>query len=67
MYVDFTVKGKLIRTLIDTRAAHNFMMNNVAARLGLKVEKDVGKMKTVNTQARKMTGIAREVPCKLGS
>ena len=67
MYVDFTVKGKLIRTLVDSGATHNFMTDNVAARLGLKVEKDTGKMKTVNVQAKETVGVAREVPCKLGS
>ena len=66
MYVDMLIKGKLFKALVDTGATDNFMTDAVANRLGLTVERGGGTMKTVNAQPTKVTGITRDIPCKLG-
>ena len=42
-----------------TGATHNFVSKVEAKRLGLKFEKDVGRMKAVNSKALATTGLAK--------
>lgn len=47
--------------MLDTGATHNFLNHEEAKRLGIKVEKGEGSIKTVNAPARPVVGIARAV------
>jgi len=51
MFVDAMVNGKTTRCLVDTGASHNFMSVQEAKRLGCRVSKGAGSMKTVNSTA----------------
>ena len=52
--------------MIDTGASHNFIKVDEAKRLGLKVEKSDGWLKTVNSEAKPLSGVARDVELHLG-
>ena len=52
IFVDATLNGKPVKNvIIDTGTTHNFVSKVEAKRLGLKLEKDVGRMKAVNSKA----------------
>ncbi|CAL9005670.1 unnamed protein product [Prunus brigantina] len=61
MFVDAMVNGKTTRCLVDTGASHNFMSVQEAKRLGCRVSKEAGSMKTVNSTAIPIDGVARGV------
>ncbi|XP_008230434.1 PREDICTED: uncharacterized protein K02A2.6-like [Prunus mume] len=61
MFVDAVVNGKTTRCLVDTGASHNFMSVQEAKRLGYRVSKEAGSMKTVNSTAKSIDGVARGV------
>ncbi|XP_077242396.1 uncharacterized protein LOC143882895 [Tasmannia lanceolata] len=67
MYIEACINGKMTRAMIDTGATHNFVSEQEAKRLALKLEKDDWKMKAVNSEARPVTGKARSVPIKIGA
>ena len=75
MYVDPTLNGKMARSvMIDTGATHKFISDHGHNRphemgqpLGLKWEKDHGRMKAVNSEALATTGVAKKVNMKIGS
>ena len=49
MFVDVTLNGKPSKSvMIDTSATHNFVSEVEAKCLGLKLEKDVGRIKAIN-------------------
>ena len=51
--------------MIDTNANYNFVSEVEAKRLGLKLEKDVAHMKTVNSKELDTTGLAKQVRVKI--
>ena len=60
MFVDATLNGKPAKSvMIDTGATNNFVSEIEAKCLGLKLEKDVGRMKVVNSKALATTGFAK--------
>ena len=60
MFIDATLNGKPVKSvMIDIGATHNFVFEVEAKRLGLKLEKDVGRMKAVNSKALATTGLAK--------
>ena len=68
MFVDATIHGKVAKSvMIDTGATHNFVSELEAKRLGLKIEKDVGRMKAVNSKALATAGVAKSVSVKIGT
>ena len=68
MFVDAILNGKPATSMmIDTGAAHNFTSEVEAKCLALKLEKDVGRMKTVNSKALATTGLAKQVLVKIGT
>lgn len=67
MFVDVKVKGKPIRALVDTGATHNFIAGIEVERLGLSLEKETSHIKTVNSAAQPIHGVARLVPWKVSS
>ena len=66
MFVDAAINGKPAKSvMIDTGATHNFISELEAKRLGLKLEKDAGRMKAVNSKALATTGVAKGVKVKI--
>jgi len=66
MYIDVCINGKSTRAMVDTGATHNFVADQEARRLGLKLEKDSSKMKAVNSEARPIAGLAKGVSIRIG-
>ena len=68
MYVKGQIAGKVATSImVDTGATHNFISEGEARKLGLKLEKDSGRMKAVNSKAFTTAGVAKQVVVKLGS
>ena len=66
MFVDATINDKAAKSMmIDTGATHNFISELEAKRLGLKLEKDEGRMKAVNSKALATTSMAKGVKVKI--
>ena len=60
--------GKVATSImVDTSATHNFIFKGEARKLGLKLEKDLGCMKVINSKAFTTTRVAKQVMVKLGS
>ena len=53
--------------MVDTGATHNFISKGKAKKLSLKLEKDLGHMKAVNSKAFTTVGVVKQVMVKLGS
>ncbi|KAJ7958669.1 Retrotransposon protein, putative, Ty3-gypsy subclass [Quillaja saponaria] len=66
------VKGHLggkpaTSVMLDTGATHNFVSEAEAKKLGLKLEKDSGWMKAMNSKSLPTAGQAKQVSVKLGT
>ena len=59
MYVSATVNSQAIRALLDIGVTHNFISKYEAKCLGLKVTKEWGTIKAVNSFAKPIAGIAK--------
>ncbi|CAL5372637.1 unnamed protein product [Camellia sinensis] len=66
MYVDGKINGKATQVMVDTGASHNFIKAEEAKRLGLRLDRGQALMKTVNTKAKPVEGLARGVELHLG-
>ena len=51
LFVDLLVNGKPVRAMVDTGATHNYLATTEVERLGLVLEKGVGKVKAINSTA----------------
>ncbi|KAK4402746.1 hypothetical protein Sango_1015300 [Sesamum angolense] len=51
MFVDVKIHGKPVRAMIDTGATHNYLASAEVERLGLVLEKGVGRVKAINSAA----------------
>ncbi|KAM2621540.1 hypothetical protein TB2_026279 [Malus domestica] len=67
LFVDVKTGDKTTRVLVDTGATHNFMTSEEATRLGLRVTKEPGSVKTVNSAATPIVGVARNVHVDIGT
>ncbi|CAN6695431.1 unnamed protein product [Malus baccata var. baccata] len=67
LFVDVKTGDKTTRVLVDTGATHNFMTSEEATRLGLRVTKEPGSVKTVNSVATPIVGVARNVQVDIGA
>ena len=67
MYVDIKLNGQMTRAMVDTGATHNFIADREAQRLGLTLEKSPSRMKAVNSEARRISGLAKGVPIRIGT
>ncbi|KAL2248728.1 UNVERIFIED_CONTAM: Transposon Tf2-11 polyprotein [Sesamum indicum] len=67
MFVDVKIHGKPIRAMIDTGASHNYLASAEVARLGLVLEKGVGRVKAINSAAQPIAGVAKSVLIKVGA
>jgi len=66
MFVDAIINSKPARgTMVDSGATHNFISEQEARRLELKVEKDAGKMKAMNSEALPIVGVSKRVPLQV--
>ncbi|CAL9153084.1 unnamed protein product, partial [Musa hybrid cultivar] len=59
MYVDIKLNGQTTHSMVDTGATHNFIANQEAKRLGLILEKNPSRMKAVNSEAKRIFGLAK--------
>ena len=66
MYVPCVVNGRKVLALIDTGATHSFVSKGMALELGLKTGIHNSKIKAVNSQAKQIDGMARNVRIRLG-
>ena len=66
MYVEAKVCNFDTRALVDTGASHNFVEVKEAKRLGLQFEEEQGWIKAVNSDARPIYGVARDVRLQIG-
>ncbi|KAL0433642.1 UNVERIFIED_CONTAM: hypothetical protein Slati_2698500 [Sesamum latifolium] len=67
MFVDMKIHGKPIRAMIDTGATHNYLASAEVERHGLMLEKRVGRVKTINSAAQPIAGVAKSVLIKVGA
>ncbi|PPR87249.1 hypothetical protein GOBAR_AA33441 [Gossypium barbadense] len=66
MFVDIIVASRRSNALVDTGASDLFMSKEMAKELGLRIEEDSGRIKTVNSESIPITGVAKGVELKLG-
>lgn len=66
MYVEVWINGKNVRAMVDTGVTHNFITEDIANQLGLKVVRGGGCMKVINSKARPIHGITKNVEVKIG-
>nr|GEU48103.1 hypothetical protein [Tanacetum cinerariifolium] len=65
-YVEATINGVKVHALVDSGATHNFMVNDEAKRLGINATKGSGTIKTVNSPAKAIHGVTKDVRAKIG-
>ena len=61
MYIELMTSWQKIVALVDSGATHNFISTRETARLELKLAKDDGKLKVVNSQAQETHGLAKNM------
>ncbi|KAA0063885.1 uncharacterized protein E6C27_scaffold616G00090 [Cucumis melo var. makuwa] len=67
MYVDTWINQRQTKsTMVDSGATHNYITEAEAKRLGLRWERDSGKMKAVNSIALPILGLVKRTMIKLG-
>lgn len=67
MYVSASINGQIVRVLLDTGATHNFIFKDEAKCLGLKMTKEWGTLKVVNSSAKPIESTAQGVRLTLGT
>ncbi|XP_040930143.1 uncharacterized protein [Gossypium hirsutum] len=67
MFVDIIVAGRKLNALVDTGASDLFMSEEVACKLGLKIDNEGGRIKTVNSKSIPIKGVAKGVDLQLGN
>lgn len=65
-FVEVDFSGVRARSLVDCGATHNFVSIDGAKRLRIKSTKETGMIKAVNSSAKPIEGVARDVPAKIG-
>lgn len=62
MFVEGSINGKFAKNVMShIDATHNFIFEGEAKILGLKLQKDVGLMKAVNSEVLPKTRVANHV------
>ncbi|KAL0463296.1 UNVERIFIED_CONTAM: Retrovirus-related Pol polyprotein from transposon [Sesamum latifolium] len=67
MFVDVKIHGKTIRAMIDTGATHNYLASAEVERLRFVLEKGVGRVKAINSDAQPIAGVAKSVLINVGA
>lgn len=65
-YVQAKVNRLSVRTLVDTGTTHNFVSVDEAKRLGITTKKEGDTIKAVNSDAKPICGVARNVKAGIG-
>ncbi|CAN6473311.1 unnamed protein product [Victoria cruziana] len=65
MHLNILVNGRSTTAMVDTGATHNFVSVEEAKRLGLTLEKGELRIKAVNSEAKPICGVARDVAVKI--
>ncbi|GJS50693.1 putative nucleotidyltransferase, ribonuclease H [Tanacetum coccineum] len=65
-YVEVTISSVKVRALVDSGATHNFVADDEAKRLGINATKGSGTIKAVNSLAKAIHGVAKDVREKIG-
>ncbi|GAV89136.1 LOW QUALITY PROTEIN: gag-asp_proteas domain-containing protein, partial [Cephalotus follicularis] len=66
MSVETIIGGQTIKALVDTGATNNFISEDMANRLCLRAYRGSGYIKTVNSKAKPLIGIEKDVSRKIG-
>ena len=66
MYVEVVLNGKITSAMVDTGTTDTFISPKKEKRCGIKVTKDCGQMKAVNSPASAICGSSKNVMTKLG-
>ncbi|XP_040932038.1 uncharacterized protein [Gossypium hirsutum] len=66
MFVDIIVAGRKLNALVDTGASDLFMSEEAACKLGLKIDNEGGRIKTVNSESIPIKGVTKGVDLQLG-
>ncbi|GJT67301.1 putative retrotransposon gag domain, aspartic peptidase domain protein [Tanacetum coccineum] len=64
-YVEATINGVKVRAFVDSGTTHNFMADDEAKRLGINATKRSGTIKTVNSSAKAIHGVAKDIRAKI--
>ncbi|VVA38795.1 PREDICTED: gag-asp_proteas domain-containing [Prunus dulcis] len=68
MFVEGSINGKVAKNVMShTSVTHNFISEDEAKILGLKLQKDMGRKKAVNSEVLPKTRVANHVQVKLGT
>ncbi|GJU54769.1 putative retrotransposon gag domain, aspartic peptidase domain protein [Tanacetum coccineum] len=65
-YVEATINGVKVHALVDSGATHKFVAVDEAKRLGINATKGSGTIKVVNSDAKPIHGVAKDVRAKIG-
>ncbi|GJS82722.1 putative retrotransposon gag domain, aspartic peptidase domain protein [Tanacetum coccineum] len=65
-YVEATISDVKVRALVDSNVTHNFVADDEANRLGISATKGHGTIKAVNSKAKPINGVAKDVRAKIG-
>ncbi|GKC67303.1 putative retrotransposon gag domain, aspartic peptidase domain protein, partial [Tanacetum coccineum] len=65
-YMEATINGVKVCALVDSGATHNFVADDEAKRLGINATKGSGSIKAVNSLAKAIHGVAKDVWEKIG-
>ncbi|PPR87528.1 hypothetical protein GOBAR_AA33166 [Gossypium barbadense] len=66
MFADIIVAGRKLNTLVDIGASDLFMSKRAAHKLGLKIENEPGRIKTMNSESVPIKGVTKRVNHQLG-
>nr|GFA63029.1 hypothetical protein [Tanacetum cinerariifolium] len=65
-YVEATINGVKVHGLVDTGVTHKFVADDEAKRLGINTTKGSGTIKAVDSPAKAIHGVAKDVRAKIG-
>ncbi|GKG32988.1 gag-aspartyl protease domain-containing protein, partial [Tanacetum coccineum] len=65
-YLEATINGVKVRALVDFGVTHNFVADDEAKRLRITTTKGSGTIKAVNSTAKPIQGVAKDVRAKIG-
>ncbi|KAG8474262.1 hypothetical protein CXB51_033921 [Gossypium anomalum] len=66
MFADIIVAGRKLNALVDTGVSNLFMSEGAAHKLGLKIENEQGRIKTVNSESIPIKGVTKRVNLQFG-
>ncbi|KAK4716320.1 hypothetical protein R3W88_014658 [Solanum pinnatisectum] len=67
IHIELKVKGKCVMAMANTRAIHMFENVKITTKLGLKLTKSASYVKTVNSKAQAIVGMAYGVSMSTGN